>query len=189
MDILSLNKQLQNNTTTISVATYTSPLGEMFLGAVDKGICLVEFHDRIRLEETLLALAKNLNAQFVEDEHKHHFNLKNELDLYFQQKLQQFTIPLVLTGTEFQQRVFQSLIDIPFGNTSTYKKQATLLGDVKAIRAVATANGLNKIAIVVPCHRIIGSDGSMVGYAGGIHRKKALLQLEGALPQNQLALF
>ncbi|MEG1239707.1 MAG: methylated-DNA--[protein]-cysteine S-methyltransferase, partial [Flavobacterium sp.] len=87
------------------------------------------------------------------------------------------------------QKVFQSLIKIPYGNTSTYKNQAIVLGDVKAIRAVATANGLNKIAVVIPCHRIIGSDGSMVGYAGGIHRKEALLKLEGALQQTQLSLL
>lgn len=187
MNFTDLNQKLTGNSNTIYVTTYHSPLGQMFLGATSEGVCLIEFHDRIKLEETLLKLAKSLNAQFVYDANEHLTQLEKELTLYFDKKLQKFTVPLVLTGTDFQQKVFQSLIEIPYGSTSTYKNQAIVLGDVKAIRAVATANGLNKIAIVIPCHRIIGSDGSMVGYAGGIHRKEALLQLENALQQTQFA--
>lgn len=189
MNFLDLSQKLTSNSNHIAVSTYQSPLGLMFLGATENGICLVEFHDRIHLEKTLLKLAESLNAQFVEQENQHLSQLKDELALYFDKKLQKFKVPLVFTGTDFQQKVFQSLLQIPYGNTSTYKKQAIFLGDEKAIRAVATANGLNKIAIVLPCHRIIGSDGSMVGYAGGIHRKEALLQLEGALQQTQLSLL
>lgn len=189
MDIFSLNNKLSNNSNKILISSYESKLGLIFIGAVNEGVCLVEFHDRVHLEKNLLKLAQTLNAQFVEEENEHILKLKEELDLYFNQKLQKFTIPLVLTGTDFQQKVFQSLLEIPFGKTTTYKQQAIKLGDVKAIRAVATANGLNKIAIVVPCHRIIGSDGSMIGYAGGIHRKEALLKLEKALNQTELTLF
>lgn len=189
MDILSLNKQLNNHSAKIAVADFQSPLGKMFLGATENGICMIEFHNRIKLEQTLLKLAKNLQAVFLYEENKHLSQLKSELNLYFDKKLQKFTVPLVFSGTDFQQKVFQSLLQIPYGQTSTYKKQAVVLGDIKAIRAVATANGLNTIAVVIPCHRIIGSDGSMVGYAGGIDRKKALLQLEGALQQTQLSLL
>ncbi len=189
MNCTDLNQKLTGNSNQIFITTYHSPLGLMFLGATEKGICLVEFYDRIHLEKTLLKLAESLKTHFVEEENEHLNQLKEELSLYFDKKLQKFTIPLVFTGTDFQQKVFQSLIKIPYGSTSTYKNQAIVLGDVKAIRAVATANGLNKIAIVIPCHRIIGSNGSMVGYAGGIHRKQALLQLEGALHQNQFSLL
>lgn len=187
MNFTDLNQKLTGNLNHIAVTTYQSPLGLLFLGATENGICLSEFYDRIHLEKILLKLAENLNAQFVEEENPHLDQLKEELTLYFDKKLHEFTVPLVLTGTDFQQKVFQSLIKIPYGSTSTYKNQASVLGDVKAIRAVAAANGLNKIAIVIPCHRIIGSDGSMVGYAGGIQRKEALLKLEGALQQTQLS--
>lgn len=189
MDILRFNSQLSGNSNKIALSEFVSPLGLMFLGATENGICLLEFHDRVHLNKTLLNLAQSLNAQFVVEENQHLNQLKKELTLYFDKKLNEFTVPVVLTGTVFQQKVFQSLVKITYGTTSTYKNQAIVLGDVKAIRAVATANGLNKIAIVIPCHRIIGSNGSMVGYAGGIHRKEALLKLEGALQQTQLSLL
>jgi len=187
MNFTDLNQKLTGNLSPISITTYDSPLGLMFLGATEDGICLAEFYDRIHLEKTLLKLAEGLKAHFVKEENQHLNKLREELTLYFDKKLHNFTVPLVFTGTDFQQKVFQSLIKIPYGSTSTYKNQAIVLGDVKAIRAVATANGLNKIAVVIPCHRIIGSEGSMVGYAGGIHRKEALLKLEGALQQTQLS--
>lgn len=188
MNCTDLNQKLIGNSNQIFITTYYSPLGLMFLGATEKGICLAEFYDRIHFEKTLLKLAESLMAQFVEEENQHLNKLKEQLTLYFDKKLQNFTVPLIITGTDFQQKVFQSLLKIPYGNTSTYKNQAAVLGDVKAIRAVATANGLNKIAVVIPCHRIIGSNGSMIGYAGGIHRKQALLQLEGATKQTSLQL-
>ena len=188
MNCTDLNQKLTGNSNQIFITTYYSPLGLMFLGATEKGICLAEFYDRIHLEKTLLKLADHLKAHFVEEENQHLNKLKEELTLYFDKKLQKFTVPLIITGTDFQQKVFQSLLKIPYGSTSTYKNQAVVLGDVKAIRAVATANGLNKIAVVIPCHRIIGSNGSMIGYAGGIHRKQALLQLEGATKQTSLQL-
>lgn len=167
----------------VMLSSYDSPLGEMIVGALDEGICLLEFHDRIRLGKEFLQLANDLKAQYVTGGNRHSEKAKKELDLYFNKQLQKFSVPLVLTGTEFQQRVFESLKEIPFGKTVTYKDQSLKLGDMKAIRAVATANGVNRIAIVLPCHRVIGSDGSLVGYAGGIWRKKALLELESGSVQ------
>ncbi len=96
-----------------------------------------------------------------------------------------FTIPLDLIGTDFQKKVWNELIKIPFGETRSYKDQSIAVGDLLAIRAVANANGKNKIAIIVPCHRVIGSDGSLTGYAGGKKRKQFLLELES----QQLNLF
>ncbi len=110
-----------------------------------------------------------------------------ELINYFKGTLQEFTFPLEPEGTEFQQRVWRRLREIPFGKSMSYLELSKALGDPKAIRAVAAANGKNPIWIAIPCHRIIGSDGSLVGYAGGLHRKKWLLNHES--PNRQVALF
>lgn len=104
-----------------------------------------------------------------------------QVDEYFCGKRQAFTVPLLLEGTAFQQKVWVYLQTIPFGTTITYREMAIALGDVKAIRAVAKANGSNPVSLIVPCHRVIGSDGRLVGYAGGLWRKQFLLELENPL--------
>ncbi|MBM1105349.1 methylated-DNA--[protein]-cysteine S-methyltransferase [Aurantibacter crassamenti] len=110
-----------------------------------------------------------------------------QLNEYFEGNRQQFDLDLNPQGTDFQQKVWQALLDIPFGKTTSYLNLSKTLGDVKAIRAVASANGKNPLWIVVPCHRVIGSDGSLTGYAGGLHRKKWLLEHES--PAKQQSLF
>lgn len=109
-----------------------------------------------------------------------------QLNDYFEGKRTSFDCKLNPQGTDFQKRVWNALLDIPFGKTRTYLEQAKLLGDVKAIRAVASANGKNPLWIIVPCHRVIGSDGSLTGYAGGLWRKKWLLEHESPTPQQSL---
>jgi methylated-DNA-[protein]-cysteine S-methyltransferase len=116
-------------------------------------------------------------------------NLKNsvtQLNEYFEGKREEFTFKLNPKGTEFQQKVWQELLNIPFGKTMSYLDLSKKLGDVKAIRAVASANGKNPLWIVVPCHRVIGTDGSLTGYAGGLWRKKWLLEHENPLKQQSL---
>lgn len=110
-----------------------------------------------------------------------------QLQDYFQDKRADFNLKLNPQGTEFQQRVWQELLKIPFGKTMSYLDLSKKLGDVKAIRAVASANGKNPLWIVVPCHRVIGTDGSLTGYAGGLWRKKWLLEHES--PSTQQSLF
>jgi methylated-DNA-[protein]-cysteine S-methyltransferase len=110
-----------------------------------------------------------------------------QLDEYFNGTRKQFDLKLNPQGTDFQKKVWNELLNVPFGKTKTYLEQSIQLGDVKAIRAVASANGKNPIWIIIPCHRIIGSDGSLTGYAGGIWRKKWLLAHEN--PSNQQSLF
>lgn len=110
-----------------------------------------------------------------------------QIEAYFEGKRNYFSFKMNPKGTEFQQKVWKSLLDIPFGKTRTYLEQSKILGDVKAIRAVASANGKNPLWIVVPCHRVIGSDGSLTGYAGGLWRKKWLLEHEN--PTTQQSLF
>jgi methylated-DNA-[protein]-cysteine S-methyltransferase len=109
-----------------------------------------------------------------------------QLQEYFDAKRRHFTFKLNPKGTDFQQKVWNALLDIPFGKTRTYLEQSKFLGDPKAIRAVASANGKNPLWIVVPCHRVIGSDGSLTGYAGGLWRKKWLLEHENPSPQHSL---
>ncbi|NNE75686.1 MAG: methylated-DNA--[protein]-cysteine S-methyltransferase, partial [Pricia sp.] len=111
----------------------------------------------------------------------------HQLQEYFKGERQHFDLRLKPTGTDFQQRVWKFLLDIPYGKTLSYLELSKKLGDTKAIRAVAAANGKNPIWIVVPCHRVIGSDGSLTGYAGGLHRKKWLLEHES--PAKQQSLF
>lgn len=159
----------------------STPLGEMIACAVDQGICLLEFTDRKSIERQLTALSKALKAEMVEKEHRHFVQLEKELKEYFEGKRSQFDVPLFTTGTEFQEKVWQLLREIPMGEIRTYKQQSEILGNPKAIRAVGTANGINKIAILIPCHRVIGSNGELVGYAGGIWRKQKLLELEKAI--------
>lgn len=110
----------------------------------------------------------------------------NQLQEYFEGKRKEFNIKLFPKGTDFQKKVWKQLEGIPFGKTATYQQMANQLGDPKVIRAAASANGKNPISIIIPCHRVIGSDGSLTGYAGGLHRKKWLLEFESPSPQQSL---
>ena len=162
----------------INITRLETPLGTMFAGATEQGICLLEFTDRRMLETELKSLAKLLNANILQGLNKHLELLKQQLDEYFEGKRKEFTVPLFTPGTEFQQSVWKILRTIPYGTTRSYKKQAELLQRPKAVRAVANANGMNRISIIIPCHRVIGEDGNLTGYGGGLWRKKWLLDLE-----------
>ena len=153
-------------------------LGTMVACATDKGVCLLEFSDRKGLETELKQLAKYHNANIVQGQNKYFEQLKEELDAYFEGRLKEFNVPLDISGTDFQKQVWQALVEIPYGTTSSYLRQAEVLGKPSSVRAVANANGMNKIAIIIPCHRVVGSDGSLTGYAGGLWRKRKLIDLE-----------
>lgn len=157
---------------------FTTPLGPMYACATSKGVCLVEFTDRRMLETELKDLIKRLKAKIMIGENEHIATVKTQMAEYYAGKRTQFDVPLDTPGTPFQQSVWQRLQRIPYGETQSYKQLAEKIGSPKAIRAVANANGHNKIAIIIPCHRVIGSDGSLTGYGGGIPRKKWLLELE-----------
>lgn len=152
--------------------------GTMVACATDKGVCLLEFSDRKGLETELKQLAKYHNANIVQGQNKYFKQLKEELDAYFEGRLKEFNVPLDISGTDFQKQVWQALVEIPYGTTSSYLRQAEVLGKPSSVRAVANANGMNKIAIIIPCHRVVGSDGSLTGYAGGLWRKRKLIDLE-----------
>lgn len=155
-----------------------TPLGPMLAGATDDGICLLEFIDRRMLETQVQRLKKVLKAEFIPGTNPHFEILNQQLEEYFEGTRQKFNVPLVTAGTEFQEKVWQALQEIPYGTTRSYKEQAERVGNPKAVRAVARANGDNRIAIIIPCHRVIGSDGGLTGYGGGLWRKRYMLDLE-----------
>ncbi len=162
----------------ILINRLTTPLGPMFVCATDNGICLLEFVDRRMLETEFKDLRKLLNANIISGENEHIKQTKKEIKEYFVGKRKKFDVKLETPGTNFQNSVWNCLQQIEYGTTTTYQKQAEKINNPKAIRAVASANGYNRISIIVPCHRVIGKDGKMTGYGGGIERKKWLIEHE-----------
>lgn len=158
---------------------FETPMGRIIACSTDKGICSLEFYNPEKYDKQQSLLKKQLATKDVRDiENGHLTILKKELSEYFNGKRENFTVALDLVGTDFQKQVWGELLKIPYGNTISYMEQSKRLGNEKAVRAVANANGRNKISIVVPCHRVIGSDGSLTGYASGLDNKKFLLNLE-----------
>jgi methylated-DNA-[protein]-cysteine S-methyltransferase len=155
-------------------AVIGSPLGNLLLIENENKLSEVAF-----TEDEVTSLPENALLTLA----------KNQLEAYFDGRRRKFTLNLNPKGTEFQQKVWQELLLIPYGSTISYQEMANRLGDPKCIRAAARANGQNPMAIIIPCHRVIGSGGEMTGYAGGIQRKKDLLTLEGAAVMNQMNIF
>jgi len=158
---------------------YDTPLGHMVALFTPKGLALLEFaHDTRRLDREWRDVERHAGAPAQPGDDARTRALGDEIAAYFNGRLKHFKTPLDWVGTPFQQRVWQALLDIPYGQTRSYGEQARSIGRPTATRAVAAANGANKVSIVVPCHRVIGSDGSLTGYGGGLARKRWLLQLE-----------
>jgi methylated-DNA-[protein]-cysteine S-methyltransferase len=154
-------------------AYYRSPVGELVIESVNDKITLLNFLKSQKLEEAVTPVIEQC---------------LQELDEYFYQGRKFFTVELDLQGSDFQIRVWNDLLTIPYGKTLSYEALAIRVGDIKSIRAVGLANGQNPIAIIVPCHRVIGKNGDLVGYGGGLENKTWLLQHEGAFSE-QLKLF
>lgn len=163
---------------TIYIQPYQSPCGELLLGSFGDKLCLcnwaVEKHSG-RIDRRLQVL---LDAEYVHEPSDVTREAARQLDAYFQRERQSFDIPLLFAGTTFQKRVWQQLLEIPYGATISYGELAHRLGIPKSVRAVANANGANAISLFAPCHRVIGSDGSLTGYGGGMDAKRFLLELE-----------
>ena len=155
-----------------------TPLGPMLVGTTERGVCLLEFVDRRMLETQLKRLVRWMPCTFVPGSNAVTEAVAQELEAYFAGDLRTFRVPLEMRGTDFQRSVWQQLLQIPYGHTRSYGEQARLLGKPTATRAVARANGDNRIAILIPCHRVIGKDGRLRGYGGSLWRKKYLLELE-----------
>lgn len=165
-------------TTIILSTTIKTPIGSMYACATNEGICMLEFPYRKSFLKQVNGLKRLLNADIMEGESKYFEMLKSQLKEYFKNQRKDFEIPLVLSGSAFQLKVWNELRKIPYGERRTYLQQSKNLDSPKAIRAVAAANGANKISILIPCHRVVGSNGSLIGYGGGIRNKQFLLELE-----------
>ena len=162
----------------VVVTRLLTPLGPMLAGATDEGLCLLEFADRRMLETQLERVRKWFRRPTVPGTNAHIEKLQQELDKYFTGRLREFTVPLVLRGTDFQVAACNQLTKIPYGETISYEKQARAIGRAGAQRAIGRANGDNRIAIIIPCHRVVKQNGDLCGYGGGLWRKKFLLDLE-----------
>lgn len=162
----------------IHIQTYKTKLGELILGDYQGQLCLLDWRYRKMRNTVDNRIQRALKADYVEQDTPILQATRQQLDAYFIQQRKTFDLPLLLVGTDFQKQVWQALMQIPYGQTATYLELSRLLGNEKAIRAVANANGANALSIIVPCHRIIGSDGSLVGYAGGLEAKQSLLVIE-----------
>ena len=167
---------------TIVTEEIKTPVGTLLAAASSKGLCLLEFSEvEDRLNRHITQLEKTFKTKVNKGEAEVIQQLKRELTEYFQGERKVFDIKLDFRGTEFQESSWKALLKIPYGETRSYKEQAIAIKKPAAIRAVANANNRNKISIVIPCHRVIGKNGSMTGYGGEVWRKEFLLKLEGAI--------
>lgn len=158
-----------------------SPLGKIIIGEHKGRICVVDFKGGGRAANTLKLLSKHYRAKLNRQETPALKKAKKQLSLYFSGRLDKFDLPLGYTGTGFQEKIWKQLEKIPFGKTVNYGWIAEKTGNPKAARAVGAAVGSNRISIVIPCHRVIGKDGSLTGFGGGLKRKEWLLAHERAI--------
>jgi methylated-DNA-[protein]-cysteine S-methyltransferase len=165
----------------ISIDYFKTPVGEIILGSYDGKLCLADWRYRKMRRAIDKRIQKKIDAIYIEQSSKIIEETKRQIEAYFAFNRREFDIPLLMVGTKFQKSVWKGLMKIPYGTTASYLQLAQNIGNEKAVRAVASANGANAISIIIPCHRIIGSNGDLVGYAGGLPAKKKLLQIENNL--------
>ena len=164
--------------TDICIQYHKTKIGELILGSFEGKLCLLDFNYRKMRNAVDNRIKKGLNADFIEEDSEIIEKTRTELDEYFKENRREFDVPIQIVGTDFQKSVWNALLKVAYGTTSTYLQLAKDINNEKAVRAVAGANGANAIAIIIPCHRIIGSSSELVGYAGGLPTKKRLLTLE-----------
>jgi AraC family transcriptional regulator of adaptative response/methylated-DNA-[protein]-cysteine methyltransferase len=162
----------------LQVTWIESPLGPLLAAAGSHHVVMLEFTERRMLEAQFDTLRRRFRTAIVPGENAHLARLKRELGEYFDGKRSRFTVPLNYPGTPFQQKVWNELLKIPYGETRSYEDIARAVGSASAVRAVGQTNGLNRICVVIPCHRVVNKDGKLGGYGGGLWRKQALLSLE-----------
>ena len=175
----STNK-MGNYRQSMDVQYYQSPCGELILASYDGKLCLCDWYDKPCAEHNKKRTQRILEADAKEESSTVLNQTKKELDEYFAGIRNYFNVPLLLTGTDFQKKVWLALLEIPYGETRTYLDIARRVNNPKGVRAVAQAIGANGISLFIPCHRVIGSNHSLPGFAGGLDAKRLLLGLEGA---------
>ncbi len=164
--------------TCLRAAMIETPLGPMVAAADEESVCLLEFADRRGLERSYGEMRRLYGVEVIPGDNEILRTLRAELSAYFKGRLKKFSVPVSLRGTPFQEEVWRELRRIPSGETASYEAIAERLGNRQAVRAVARANGTNRICILIPCHRVIAKDGTLSGYGGGVWRKRLLLELE-----------
>lgn len=184
MDLATMTSRMP----TIQITEIDTPLGTMTCGTTASDLVLLEFDDPARLQKHMNQLRLFDEATFRTGKTDLSHLVEQELEAYFAGELNEFTVPIRTSGTPFQTAVWEEIRRIPFGSILSYSEQAQRMGMPRAVRAVASANGRNRIAIIIPCHRIIGVGGRLSGYGGGLWRKRRLLELEGAEIQLGLTL-
>ncbi len=162
----------------VNITYYKTKIGELILGSYAGKLCLLDFRYRRMRTSVDNRIKKLLQADFIEGEDEIIAETKKQIDEYLEGKRQDFNIPILLLGTDFQKQVWNELLNVNYGETATYLDIAKRIDNPKAVRATASANGANAIALVIPCHRIIESNGDLGGYGGGLAVKKRLLNLE-----------
>ena len=170
----------------INIQYYKTANTEFILGDFEGKLCMLDYRYRVKRETVDNRLQKALNAEYFEKDSDLLVQTRQEIDEYFQGKRKRFTVPLLMAGSEFQKSVWNALLQIPYGETASYLELSKSIKNEKAVRAVANANGANAISIIIPCHRIIGTNGKLTGYAGGLELKKKLLTIENNLFQEGL---
>jgi len=163
----------------IKIKQLKTAYGELILGSSEGKICLCDWVYRTMRKQIDKRIQEGLNADYREGDSPLLKELEKQLDEYFLKKRTGFDLPLLTIGTDFQKAVWTALLGVKYGQTRTYSDLAEMIGKPEAVRAVGSANGANAISIIIPCHRIIGKDGSLGGYAGGVNTKRKLLELEG----------
>lgn len=173
----------------INIQYHKTKIGDLILGSFDNKLCLLDFRYRKMRKRVDNRIKNGLNVDFIEKDDPILEQTRKELDEYLNGERKEFDIPLLMVGSDFQKSVWDALMKVPYGTTSTYLALAKEINNEKAVRAVANANGADAIGVIIPCHRIIGSDGKLVGYGGGVPVKKRLLKLEKANFNEQALLF
>ena len=168
----------KNRDSCIYMSMIKTPIGPLVAAANETGVCLLEFADRRGLESSYRQIRTRFDAGVLPGENAVLKQLKHELNRYFAGELRDFATPVILRGTSFQENVWRELRKIPHGETVSYEEIAGRVGNPRAVRAVARANGTNRVCILIPCHRVIAKDGTLSGYGGGVWRKRLLLDLE-----------
>ena len=175
MDIKSTSSRQKQ---AVNIMSYDSPCGKLVLASAGNALCLCDWQEMPCAERNKRRLERILNAQFINESSPVLEQTARELNEYFAGKRKTFDIPLHPVGTDFQKRVWDALLEIPYGETRTYKEIARSVNNPKGVRAVAGAIGTNGISILIPCHRVIGLNHSLTGFAGGIEAKRQLLETE-----------
>ncbi|AGO60626.1 methylated-DNA--[protein]-cysteine S-methyltransferase [Ferroplasma acidarmanus] len=172
---------MKNNN--IKIQYYKTKIGELILGSFEGNLCILDFRYSKKRTTIDNRIKTGLKANFLEEEDEILAETKKQVAEYLDGNRKEFDIPLLMVGTDFQKNVWNALLKIPYGTTITYLQLAKNIGNAKAVRAVANADGANAMAVIIPCHRVIESNGGLGGYGGGVAIKKQLLELEKGNPE------